>query len=89
MEQFLKYYKDKPIQFSIPSNGGTKLSVKLVDVKNGSDRGSEMKVIILSLINLQDYKVFSDNMVEHYITKEIQSILNLFSIEDNFIISFS
>jgi len=89
MEQFLKYYKDKPIQFSIPSNGGTKLSVMLEDVKNGRDHGGDMKVIILSLINLEDYKVFSDNMVEHYITKEVQSILNLFSIEDDFIISFS
>jgi hypothetical protein len=85
MEQFLKYYKDRPIQFSIPSNGGVKLSVELIDIKNDD----EMKVINLSLINSEDYKVFSGNMVQHYVTKEIQSILNLFSIEDDFIINFS
>lgn len=91
MEQFIKYYKDRPIQFTIPSNGGTKLSVKLVDVKHGSymEDNSSMRVIILSLLNKEDYKVFTDGMVQHYITKELESILQLFSIEDNFIISFS
>jgi hypothetical protein len=89
MDQFIKYYKDRPIQFSIPSNGGAKLSVKLVDVKNGLYDNQVMKVIILSLLNKEDYKVFTDGMVQHYITKELESVLKLFSIEDDFIISFS
>jgi hypothetical protein len=91
MDQFIKYYKDRPIQFSIPSNGGVKLSVKLVDVKNGLylEDNQVMKVIILSLLNKEDYKVFTDGMVQHYITKELESVLKLFSIENDFIISFS
>jgi hypothetical protein len=83
MDQFIKYYKDRPIQFSIPSNGGVKLSVKLIEYNYTT------KVVNLSLLNQEDYKVFTDGMVKHYITKEIENILKLFSIEDDFIISFS
>ena len=83
MEQFIKYYKDRPIQFSIPSNGGTKLSVKLTEYNYTT------KIVNLSLLNREEYKVFTDGMVKHYITKEIENILKLFSIKEDFIISFS
>ena len=47
------------------------------------------KVVNLLLLNREEYKVFTDGMVKHYITKEIENILKLFSIKEDFIISFS
>ena len=88
MEQFIKYYKDNPIQFTIPSNDGIKLSVNLIGIDNLGDY-EEIKVIRLSLNNLDDYKLFTDKIIRYYITEELKRIMMLFSIENDFIINFN
>ena len=88
MEQFIKYYKDNPIQFTIPSNDGIKLSVNLIGVDN-LESNEEIKVIRLSLNNPDDYKLFTDKIIRYYITEELKRIMMLFSIENDFIINFN
>ena len=87
MEQFIKYYKDKPIQFTIPSNDGVKLSVNLIGV-NDLETNKDIKVITVSLNSPDDYKIFIDNIIRYYINQELKNIMYLFSIEEDFIINF-
>jgi hypothetical protein len=87
VEQFIKYYKDNPIQFTIPSNDGIKLSVNLIGIDNLEDY-EEIKVIKLSLNNTDEYKLFTDNIIRYYITQELKRIMMLFSIDNDFIINF-
>ena len=87
MEQFIKYYKDKPIQFTIPSNDGVKLSINLIGV-NDLETNKDIKVITVSLNSPDDYKIFTDNIIRYYINEELKNIMYLFSIEEDFIINF-
>ena len=87
MEQFIKYYKDKPIQFTIPSNDGVKLSINLIGV-NDLETNKDIKVITVSLNSPDDYKIFTDNIIRYYINQELKNIMYLFSIEEDFIINF-
>jgi hypothetical protein len=86
MEQFTKYYSDRPIYFNIPSEGGIKLSFNIIEVGNFN---GDIKEITLSLTNPEEYKMFTENIIRHYINKEIKNIMKLFSIYDDFIINFS
>jgi hypothetical protein len=86
MEQFTKFYRGKPIYFNIPSEGGIKLSFNIIEVGNFN---GDIKEITLSLTNPEEYKMFTEKIIRHYINKEIKNIMKLFSIYDDFMINFS
>ena len=86
MEQFIKYYRGKPIYFNIPSEDGIKLSFNIIEVGNINE---DIMEITLSLTNPEDYKMFTENIIRHYINEEIKIIMKLFSMDDDFMINFS
>ena len=45
--------------------------------------------ITLSLTNPEDYKMFTENIIRHYINEEIKNIMKLFSMDNDFTINFS
>ena len=86
MEQFIKYYRNRPIYFNIPSEDGVKLSFNIIEVGNINE---DIMEITLSLTNPEDYKMFTENIIRHYINEEIKNIMKLFSMDNDFTINFS
>jgi hypothetical protein len=86
MQQFIKYYRNRPIYFNIPSEDGIKLSFNIIEVGNINE---DIMEITLSLTNPEDYKMFTENIIRHYINEEIKKIMKLFSMDNDFTINFS
>ena len=86
MQQFIKYYRNRPIYFNIPSEDGIKLSFNIIEVGNINE---DIMEITLSLTNPEDYKMFTENIIRHYINEEIKNIMKLFSMDNDFTINFS
>jgi len=86
VEQFIKYYRNRPIYFNIPSEDGIKLSFNIIEVGNINE---DIMEITLSLTNPEDYKMFTENIIRHYINEEIKDIMKLFSMDNDFTINFS
>ena len=60
--------------------------VNIIEVGNIN---GDIKEITLSLTNPEDYKMFTENIIRHYIKNEIKNIMKLFSMDDDFTINFS
>ena len=86
MQQFIKYYRNRPNYFNIPSENGIKLSFNIIEVGNINE---DIMEITLSLTNPEDYKMFTENIIRHYINEEIKNIMKLFSMDNDFTINFS
>jgi hypothetical protein len=83
INNLFKVNKDKSILIPIP-NQKEKLSIGLIDFVQ--QKG--LKIIYIKINNRDSFKQLTDNIIKHYVNKEMVYHLKLYSFEDEDLIYF-
>ena len=86
MNEFLKFYQNKPLNIKI---NDTNLEVKVINLQTGIDVMSNepVNVITVHIVNKEDLKNYLHSMVEFHLKKELKRHLSLFSIDGDLTVS--
>jgi hypothetical protein len=89
MNEFLKFYQNKPLEIKFNKNDNIILNVVVIDFEVGTDMesGGDVNVITVHIKNIEEVKHYTYDMVMFHLKKELKGHLSLFSIDGDLVVS--